>query len=239
MLKIRWNDQEIKWFHSASEYTDYNKKLAALIMEHAKLGGTLCDIGCGAGLVDIEMAPYFEHITCVDIGKKAIESIQRDVKELGISNVTACCQKGETLEGTWDNVLTVFHGGSDIFEKYYKYAKDRLIIITHDKKSERFGQRDKHNYYYNAAGTKESLDQMGIVYDMIDVEMEHGQPFENLEEAKQFFEHYVKFDTEEETRQYMKEHLVETGDKKYPYYQPKKKKFGMFVIRRDKNEGFK
>ena len=238
MIKIQWNDQEIKWFHNASEYTDYNTKLANLILCHAKVGGTLCDIGCGAGLVDLIMAPHFEHITCVDIGEKAIESIQNDVKEMEISNITALCQRGETLQGQWDNVITIFHGSSDVFQKYFQYATDRMIIISHDKKSERFGHKDKHNHFYNASGTKEALDKMGIKYDMINTEIEHGQPFVDLEDAKNFFEHYVKFDTEEETLKYMKEHLVETGDAKYPYYQPKKKKFGMFVIRRSQNEGF-
>lgn len=231
-MKIQWTEEEITWFHNAAEYTDYNEKLADFILQYAKKGGTLCDIGCGAALVDFCLAPYFSKITCVDVAEKAIDSVKRDIKEKNIINMEAICQDGETLEGHWDTVLTVFHGGSDIFDKYFKYVKDTMIIITHDHQCERFGHKDVYRYGYSAAGTKETLESKGIVYEEISMELEHGQPFTSLEDAKAFLTHYVSFDGEEERKQYMEEHIIETGDKKYPYYQPKTKKMGIFVIRK-------
>lgn len=236
-MKIQWTDQEIRWFHNAAEYTTYNQKLAEIVCQYAKTGGTLCDIGCGAGLIDLILAPFFSHITCVDIGEKAIASVKADAQKKHISNITALCQNGETLEGQWDTVMTVFHGGSDIFEKYFKYVKDTLLIITHDNASMRFGHKDTYKKGYSAQGTKEALDQKGVVYREIKLELEHGQPFVSIEDARDFLTHYVKFDTEEELQQYLKKYVIETGEERFPYYQPKTKKIRIFVIRKGENGG--
>lgn len=238
-MKIKWNERTLTWFHSAAEYTNYHKEMADLILSHTNSGGTLCDIGCGAGLTDLELAPHFNEITCVDVAKEAVDSINADAKRLGFEHVKGICADGAALAGKWDTVMTLFHGGSDIFQKYFKYAADRLLIVTHDSKSERFGQKDNHyNRFYNVSGTKEMLDELGVNYELVEGGFEYGQPFTDLDDARDFFRAYVKFDSQEELDDYLREHLVETGHEKYPYYQPKMRRFGLFVIRRDLNERF-
>lgn len=236
-MKIVWNDQSIEWFHSASDYTDYNKHLAKLLLERIPNRGTLCDIGCGAGLIDLELAEHFQQITCVDIVPEAVASLQRDIETTGILNVTAVCADGAKLEGTWDTVMTLFHGGKGVFSSYFPYVKDRLIIVTHGLREERFGpNKERCTHCFNIGGVREELNALGVQYTMTEEELEYGQPFKNLEDARRFVEAYTDEPEISKIEQYLETYLTKTEDERYPYYLPKKKKFGIFVIRRDENE---
>ena len=87
-MKIRWNDNTTRWFQEASEYTGYNRILSKLLMEQIPHRGTLCDIGCGAALIDYEFAKEFEQVTCVDVSQEAIDFVNKIIDTNHISNST-------------------------------------------------------------------------------------------------------------------------------------------------------
>lgn len=233
-MGITWNEQTLAWFHAAGEYTDYNRRVAEILLPYIPGEGTVCDIGCGAGLVDLELARSVKWITCVDINPKAAASVREDAKKLGISNLTAVCMDGRALTGSWDTVITLFHGGREAYENYSNLARSTYLMVTHGMTSQRFGPENRRpDRCHGTEYTRCELDKLGAAYELVELELEHGQPLMDWRDARCFVKAYSKPMEDGELERYLQEHLVETGDMRYPYYLPKKKKIGLFIIRKD------
>lgn len=236
-MRIVWNEQSVQWFRDASEYTGYNRELAKILLKYIPLRTTLCDVGCGAGLIDFELAPFFHEITCVDIASPAIASIQDYALAHKISNVLPVCKDAEQMTGQWDTVIALFHGGPVCLTKYFPMAWDRLILATYLERKGEFGPKNKKvPKRFDVAEARMLLDGLGVNYTMETHSLEYGQPFRAYRDAACFVQAYSQPMTKEEMKEYLRDHLQETGREDFPYYLPKKKNFGLFVIRRDENE---
>ncbi len=237
-MKIVWNKNSINWFREASAYTGYNRRLSAFLMDYIPHRNTICDMGCGAALIDFEFAKQFEHVTCVDISPEAISSIEEAIKDQSISNMSTVCTDGTHFTGNFDTVIALFHGGPNIFDHYYPLAKEQLIIVTHLGKCGTFSP-EKHRKAHNfgVPKTKEHLDALGVTYTYLEQSLEYGQPFRSFEDAMAFMNAYsAPGMTETEKADNLKNRLIETGETEYPYYLPNKKEMGIFIINRKDNK---
>lgn len=238
-MMIVWNERSVRWFQNASEYTGYNRKLAEIILEQIPSRNSLCDMGCGAGLIDFELAKHIENITCVDISQEAIHAVEQQAKELGLTNVTAHCMDGTKTEGQWETVMALFHGGREVFSKYFHLAKDQLILGAHGSLTGSFGPEGrKIMKCFDTNGVREYLDSLGVKYYLQNLELEYGQPLTDWQDAREFVTAYTTPMEESELDAYLEEKLEKTGDERFHYYLPKKRAMGLFVIRRDENAQF-
>lgn len=103
-MRIQWNEQTFRWFEAASAYTGFHSRLADMLAPHIAHSKTMVDLGCGAGMIDFELAHAFEDITCVDINEDAIACLNRKIAERGLTNVHACLGDAQALSGRWDIV---------------------------------------------------------------------------------------------------------------------------------------
>ncbi len=233
---IVWNEQSVRWFRSASEYTGYNRSLAALLLEYLPSGGTLCDMGCGCALIDFELAPHFQEITCVDIDPEAAAAVRRQAESRGISNLHAVHADGTTLDGHWDAVMALYHGGADAFDRYYEKAEQTLLLVTRRNRAGNFGPENRRiEKCTDIAGIAGYLNSRGIRYTLREAAIEFGQPFESMEDARLFIQAYAMPTGSEELDRYLERSLQSTGRTDYPYYLPKTRELGIFVIRRSDN----
>ena len=233
---IIWNEESSRWLQNASDYTGYSRELSKLLLEYLPEGGTLCDMGCGNGLADFELAPHFREITCVDISVEAIAAVAGRAAELGIRNLTAVRADGQTFEGAWDCVISLFHGGQEAFDWYFRKAKDTLIIAVHSSRTGDLGPENRRpSRCSDAAGMADYLDGRGIHYSRRDAVLEYGQPLTGMEEARRFVAAYTLPMEADELTDYLARNLRETGREDFPYYLPKKRGMGLFVIRRSEN----
>lgn len=238
-MRIVWNEQSTRWFHDASRYTGYNRELKKLLLPLIPGRGTLCDIGCGAGLIDLELAPQFGRITCVDISPAALESLQADIQELGIPNIDVLCADGEALTGQWDTVIALFHGGRDACGKYLRLAREQLILVTHSSLRGSFGpEANQVRRCFDVASTEAWLKEAGVCYHLTEHSLEYGQPFRDRQDAFAFLRAYTAGMTEDALERHLDRVLTSTGDPEFPFYLPKKKEFGIFLIRRAENPSF-
>lgn len=238
-MHIIWNERSVRWFHQAAEYTSYSKELAKIIMNKIPHKGTLCDVGCGAAMVDYELAPYFESVTCVDIAQGAVDSVIRTAKEKGFTNMNGICMDAEKLDGSWDTVIALYHGGIEFFEKYYHLVKENLLLITHNDLRGKFGPKKYgRKRTFDVDTTKKRLDELGVRYELECYELECGQPFVNYEDAVEFVMAYTNPMPDEAMQKYINTTLTRIEHPKYSYYLPCTKKFGVFTIRREENPDF-
>lgn len=239
MMVIVWNEQSIRWFRNAAEYTGYYQKLARILLEHIPSRKTLCDMGCGAAQIDFELAKAVEQVTCIDISPVVIDAVSRQAEEQKVNNLTAQCMDATKAEGKWETVMALFHGGGDVVEKYLPLAKDQLILATHGSLAGGFGPEGRQIVKcFDSGGIQAYLDERGVKYHLQLEQLEFGQPFTDLDDARAFVRAYSRPMTDSELESYLQEKLEHTGDAKFPYYLPKKKSLGIFVIRRNENAQF-
>ena len=236
-MKIVWNEQSFNWFSRASEYTGYNRALADILLKHLPQGGTLCDMGCGAALIDFELAPFFSEITCVDISKEVIRFVNEQIRQRNIHNIFALCSDGGTLDGSWDSVMALFHGGTDAIDCYLKKARKVLVLATHGTKRGNIGpEKHKASKCCDIDSMCQYLENRNIHYTMQEAAIEYGQPLTGLDDARAFVRAYTTPMDDAELEAYLASNLQKTGREDYPYYLPNERRFGIFVIRRDENE---
>jgi SAM-dependent methyltransferase len=236
-MHIKWNDQTLRWFEDAAEYTGYSKKLAQILKKYIPEGETLCDLGCGAGLVDFALADHCSAITCVDISPDAIAHVCHKASTQGIDNINTLCTDASELTGSWDNVMAIFFGGSQICDDYFHLAGKRFVLITNAQRKGNFGPEGHQVIKCSDIATmKAYLDAMGVKYAHEVFALEYGQPFVDREDACAFVRAYTRPMSAEMLEAYLEEKLEKTGDEKWPYYLPNRKEFGLFVIGRDEYE---
>ncbi len=239
-MMFSWNDQTCRWLEDASEWTGYNKSLARLLLEHIPRRDSLCDIGCGLGLVDLELARDIRAVTCVDIADYAVEYLRRRAAESGADNITVKKSDGMALSGRWDTVLALFHGSVDLVcRKYLSMADDRLLFVTH---SSQYSVTGPESYRVrkssNVPGDSQWLDTSGVVYTLHNAALAFGQPHRSFEDAVTYHRTFSNGAPEDELREYVKGCVQETGRDDFPFFTQKVRRFGIFVIRREDNEDY-
>ena len=237
-MGIVWNEQTLRWFLDASVCTGYDRALAALLRPLFPAGGTLCDLGCGAALTDFELSPDCRFVTCVDSSPEAVSFVRNEAARRHIPNLTARCMDAAEVPEQFDAVMTLFHGSPETFDIYFQKTRQVFLIVT---RRERLGQFGPENRRISKRGDTASmhlfLDARGVRYSYQETELEHGQPLRTIEDAAAFVRAYAAPMPEAELLRYLDSALLKTGREDFPYYLPNRKKLGLFVIRRDENEG--
>jgi SAM-dependent methyltransferase len=221
-MKIEWTDEVVRWFREASAYTGYDRALAALLLARIPERTTLCDMGCGAGLVDLELAPHFARVTCVDVAEKAVASVAEAASERGLSNVEAVCADAARVAGEWGTVLALFHGGAAFVPDYLAHARDRLILATSAGRAGRYGPE----------AVAAHLDELGLAYAQERHSLEFGQPFRTVADARTFVRTWRPDVADAELDAFLGRSLEPTGREDFPFYMPKRRDFALFVIPR-------
>ena len=225
-----WDEQRIRWLHDASVYTGYDRRLAALLLAHIPRRTSLCDVGCGAGLVDAELAPYFREVTCVDRSAEAVAATDALLRARGVRGVTTLCADARSLSGRWDTVLALFHGGAEAL-RYLPLARDRLVLAVRTERRGSFGPPERKRVKdFAASDAEELLRRRGVRYTRTDCALEHGQPLRSYRDAEAFVRAYSEPLPRCELDAYLRASLRETGRSDFPFYLPKEKKFALFIV---------
>lgn len=233
-MLIHWEEKSARWFEQASEYTRYHEQLAALLLPYIKDTKTLCDLGCGIGLIDMALGMKVAQITGVDANAYALSYMEKLIHGRNIKNITMVNEDARQLKGLWDTVLMVFFGNLDQdLEHYLNLADKQLIAIVHGNPEPGKKETAKCN---TVDYTQKLLAQKGIEYELLQSELEYGQPFVDIEQGIDYIRAYRKYVPQGEEENYFKEKTILTGREDFPYYMPHTKKFGIFVIRRNNHE---
>ena len=233
-MRFTWNKNEIRWLLDAGSYTGFHKALAQIVVPHLEADGTLCDLGCGLGRLDLELSAHVRELTAIDINENATGVLRRDVEMLGIDNLRV--RVGDTLSLTevFDIVLMSFFGWTDMSD-YLKLCRKKLIrIVSTENKSGLYPENHRCKEKVTIPVVHEELVTKGVEYKLELHSAEFGQPLVSWEEAVSFVRKNAPEATAEEIGGFLNARLERTGREDFPFYLPNQKEFGIFII--DKEE---
>ena len=238
-MEIIWGEKATRWFVNASEYTAYHSQLGDILKRDMRQGSSLCDLGCGIGLIDFALSDYLRHITCVDTSREALDALQKEAARRGIQNITTCHADAADISGEWDyGLMLFFHGKlSDHFSHYLSLFKDKLFYIVHaDPEVTQQDKRPERSKCSSVSVIRQELDQQKITYRLEHHALEYGQPFETYEETIDFVKCYHLCEPGKEDA-FLSTRLkpLDRAINGFHYYLPHTKRFGMFIIGRKEN----
>lgn len=232
MMQFDWNENRIRMFYNASIYTGFHENLSEIIIPKIESYKTLCDIGCGLGLIDVFLSKKLEKVTCMDINESALEFIKTKIKDEAINNINTKLQDCQALNNDlhYDVIFISFFGSNNI-EHFLPHCKKLIVVIGGSGGSNYILPSEHHRINKNSYDDFEAeLIKRQIPY-KIDVHtLEFGQPFCSLEEARSFVLNYSPNTPLSKIDSFLNNKIIKTDSKQFPYYLSYPKKIGIFEI---------
>ena len=226
-----WTEDSIRWYKEASLYTGYHKKLAEELKEFLAPQVTLCDLGCGTGLLSMELSDMVWKILAVDRDSAAIDFVRWQTGKRNIRDLTALeADYKELPDGCCDVALACSFGTlrSNLYD-FIKIPTQRLIFINRNKGKSKEGFEGVIREPDSASQDEGYLIANKVPYYKKAFTLDFGQPLRDEEDAQKFFAHYKLTPQEGTLAELLEKHqLKEPGE--YRYYIPNEKEIVVFVI---------
>lgn len=228
-MNFEWNENTVRWYQDAERYTGFFRNIAELV--RPKLAGysSLCDIGCGIGLVDLELSKHIDRITCIDSHPYAIEMLRQRIEAEKIKNIAPVLMDCNAIEEGWDVILISFFGSREL-EQFLPRCQKLFAVVGQKSQTELYPEKYRKFQKNTAKEVEEELSRKGIPYFLAEAAFEFGQPFRSREDARDFIRTQSHDISSGDLESFLAEHLVETGKEDFPLYLPRQKAVGIFEI---------
>lgn len=228
-MNFDWNSNTIRWYQEANEYSVFFKKLADLIAPGLKGYSTFCDIGCGLGLIDLELSKSINQITCIDINREAVETLKKSIKDRNISNIEAQVMDCQDIKDIWNIIFISFFGSHEL-ESFLPQCKKLIAVVSKKNEAQLYPDKYRRFHKKTAEEVEQELTHKGIPYSVKYVSFEFGQPLLSIADAQNFVKTQAPEISAKDLEDFLFQHLQETGELKYPYFIPRTKSMGIFEI---------
>lgn len=229
-----WQPQMVSFMRDASEYSDYDEKLAKKIAGYLPQDAHVCDAGCGLGYLSLALSKYVAAVTAVDISADALDVLGENMLRANAMNIYA--QAGDIKRYSparpYDAMIFCFFCNT---EETLAIAKAQcagnVILIKKNSKEHRFSIGHHLLDRFSFTMTCQELNDFGIPFLSEEFTLQLGQPFRCIEDAVLFFQTYSRDDHPEMiTAEHIRGQLIEDPAGRYPYYLPAEKQLGLIVI---------
>lgn len=228
-MNFTWDPHTIKWYQEANAYSQFFRNIADFIAPQLEGYSSLCDIGCGLGLIDLELSDKLNHITCIDINEFALNALKSTIAARKITNIEPRLMSCDDIQSTWDVIYTSFFGSRDP-EKFLPYCRKQISVVSQKTVDHSSIEKYKSFHKNTCDQVAATLDKKNIPYSLTEVTLEFGQPLCSIEEGKQFVRKNYPKVNEADLQHFLSQNLIETNQTDYPFYLPKKKSLGIFEI---------
>jgi hypothetical protein len=206
-----WTARKVAWYQRAIARSDY--AAAVLRTLEAALGecASALDVGAGCGALSVPLAGRVRHVTALEPAPAMAKALREESADRGLANV-------EVVEAAWGEVplaphdlVLCAHVGELIrpaaaFLREVSGAARRWVVLVRDAAPAPGEVRDKFFFaelYPRLLGrayetgcpdpmeTVESLHTLGVTPDVTPIRYDAGQPFDDLDEACDFWEAYL------------------------------------------------
>lgn len=225
-----WEQDMILFMRHASEYTDYNRRLAEKMLPWLSGDTHICDAGSGLGYLSLALSPHVGRVTAVERHPDAAAVLSENCSRLGISNVVARCGAIAEVppETPYDAMVFCFFGSiREILRLAKRQCRGDVFVFTRNYDTHRFSAGRHRSGFEGYPAFADALAQLGIPAQKEAFTLEFGQPFRDPEEAHRFFRLYSKDQNKAVlTPAFIRSQLTQTGREDFPFYMPHQKHIG-------------
>ncbi len=213
----RWSEDTIRFMEDASEYGNYHKELARILLPYLPTDGHVCDAGCGLGHLALELAKECKAVTAVDASANALRGIM--ARELP-DNLRVLQGDIFSMKESYDAMIFCYFGKAEEILSIAKTGRaEKILVVRRDCSVHSFSGSTVPRKTHSINLLRPILEELGIPYFSRNITLELGQPFRNMEDALRFFSLYNKSDKPILTEE-LEVKIIPTGRKDFPLYYP-------------------
>lgn len=229
-----WTQESAALLFRAYRHGTAVKTLCEKMAPFLKDGAYICDAGCGVGALSLELARRGFAVTALDISEIALLQLKNSADREALARVDVLVTDAKTHVPHTPYDAMVFCFFCDIRECLNiarRCCKGDVFYISRDYDMHRFSVGQHPVRYSGYRQALALLEEMHVPYDWETFELDMGQPFADMEEARRFFELYSRDDPALITDEFLQSRLVKTQDEQFPLYLPHMRRAGMVHVR--------
>ena len=225
-----WTEESAGWLARAYRHGTAAQTLCNWIAPGLQPGARVCDVGCGVGALSLALARRGFCVTALDISETALAQLRTEKEDAGI-DVRCEDAKTHTPQAPYDAMIFCFFSGmEECLRIAARCCAGDVFYISRDYDLHRFSVGLHPVRYSGYRQARDLLDRLGVPYDCRECELDMGQPFESMEEARRFFALYSRDDPALITDDFLMSRLMQTQDAQYPLYLPHMRRAGMVHV---------
>jgi len=225
-----WNTLKAKWYLKGLKYSTFPATALDIILPKASDTDDFLDVGAGCGTLSIPLARADRNVTAIDPSGPMIALLKQEAAKEGLGGINA-------IQAAWGeadlvqhdiiicaNVPELLKGSTRFLGEANKLARKAVFIVEGaNPGADKFYYRELYPLLFNTPypprkdylKTYISLHNIGIFANVDIIEYNFDQPFDDLEEAVDFWKEYMGIVTEEhdhQLRQFLEEQLEKTEE---------------------------
>ncbi|MFQ5735793.1 MAG: class I SAM-dependent methyltransferase [Thermodesulfobacteriota bacterium] len=210
-MRFTFNRLKARWYRKGLDYSTLPGIATSFILPRTTDARTVLDIGSGCGTLAVPLARAGKRVTALDASAAMIEILKEDIRKEKIKGI-------RPVHASWGSVELKAHdvvicsnvpalvGTPGFLSDAQRLAKKAVFIIENaDPDSDKFYYRELYPLLFNKEFGKRTdymktygrLHSMGIFANVEIIEYDFDQPFDDIDEAVEFWKEYIGIVTEE------------------------------------------
>lgn len=222
----------ISYMERAAQHTLYYKMLAEHIGHDLKQTDRICDAGCGLGYLSLALSHYVERVDAIDTCQAALAILRSNIGQTQKSNIRpihANIYELAPQEPCYDAMVCCYFGKIvQIAALAHRLCKGPVYIVKGRSSHHLFSKGGERAQRETADMTEAWLEAHRLSYQKIPLNLELGQPFLSLDDAKQFATLYGKPGNSDVS--WIEKRLGQDPRGKYQWYMPLEKPVTLFRV---------
>jgi hypothetical protein len=206
-----WTERKVAWYRRAVARSDYAATVLGALNPVLPNCASALDVGAGCGALALPLAARLRHVTALEPALAMAKALREEAAARGLRNVEVVeAALGEVPVGPHDLVLCAHVGEllrpAAAFLRQVSGMARRWVVLVRDAPPEAGKLPDKFFFrelYPRLLGrpyetgcpdpgeTIEGLRALGITPDVTAIRYRSDQPFDDLDEACEFWEEYL------------------------------------------------
>jgi len=210
-MDFSFNRLKARWYRRGLEYSTLPDTALSVILERAPDARSFLDIGAGCGTLALPLARRGLKVTALDASGAMIDILKEDIAKEGLKGIKAVHSAWGKAEVKPHDVVLCSNvpalvGVDGFLEDADAHARVAVFIIENaDPASDKFYYRELYPLLFGKEfgpradyiKTYNRLHEAGIFANVEMIEYDFDQPFDDLDEAVEFWKEYIGIVTEE------------------------------------------
>ncbi|MBI3398874.1 MAG: FkbM family methyltransferase [Deltaproteobacteria bacterium] len=207
-----WNTLKAKWYQKGLKHSTLPKAALNIILPKTKGCKTFLDVGAGCGTLAIPLAKAGKKVTAIDPSPAMIKLLDEEIKNKKLKNI-------KTINAAWGeaeikphdvilcaNVPELLKNSVDFLKQATTLTSKAVFLIEGaDPNADKFYYKELYPLLFNKSflprtdylKTYIDLHNLGIFANVEIIEYNFDQPFDDMDEALEFWKEYVGIVTAE------------------------------------------